>query len=391
MRVGVSTVLVAVFAVAIVTVLLAAPFAKVQAHDPEGNLQRDEVLGFQAYHNARATAESEGEPLETVPGTGYLYMLLPAVGLGIFGILFLAGHAMPGRAGEWAILGAGSLTGLMAAFVLHANALWAGKAIAQTITNMALGSDGPPRVYRAMIRDHSPVDLFSSFIPISAGIVVALCIGLFVVLGMAWRRNILDAHAHETAQRQGRLLVTMAVLLTVTLALPMVIQNMPDGLAQAGSDRDTFVWSVQDIVFLREVSWNEAFAVGESGLILWDGLTLAFHIGIALLVIGIATALLGLVGAHLEDLGQTVLGRLLTNASLASVIVGLVAMVLGVLAAYVLHHPNDVFEARTTGIPLLVSIAGLAATIHAGQIARHVLGRESGVVADDFPEPVVYE
>lgn len=392
MRVGVSTVLVAILSVAIVTVLLAAPFAAVKAHDPAGNLQRDDVLGFQEYHDARATADSEGQNTETAPGTSYLYMLLPAVGLAITGILFLAFHAINGQAGEWLRQGAGALAAVLAAMVLHANALWAGKTISQSLTNIALGSDGPPRAYRAMIRDHSNVDLWSSMIPISAGIIVALTIGLFVVLGMAWVRTLPEARGvQDSARRHARLGVTFASLLALVLIAPMAVQNMPDGLAQAGSDRDTFIWSVQDILFLREVSWNNAAETGEAGLILWDGLSIAMQITIGLLIFGIVAAALGIAGNHIEAMGNPVLGRLLENVSLGTIIVGLATLIVMLMAAFGLHHPNDIFDARTTGLPLLPAAGAIAATVIAGFNARHVLATESGLVADDFPEPVVYE
>ncbi len=392
MRVGVLSVLAALLAIAVVVVLWSAPFADVKATSTSGESLRDDRLGFQEFHDERAIARADGEPVETVTGTGYLYMLVPAIALAAMGLVFLLGHLIPGRAGDWTIATGGIGAAISAILVLHSNALWAGKGVASLATNNALGSDAPPRIYRNMIREFSPVDMLSHFTPISPFIIIAITIAFLAVLGMAWSRALPDERSlRPAARRQGWLVATTGALLGIVLMVPMVVQTLPDGLPAEGDDQDTFVFSAHHVLFMREVSWEFAAQSNEPGLVLWDGLSILLGLTIAVLMIAAMGPALGLLGKHLEAMGHAVGGRLLENLSLVAIIGAAMAIVTSVLVAFVLAAPNDVFDADTTGVPLIAGLAGLAVGIHGILVARHVLADASGDVADDFPEPVVYE
>lgn len=387
MRVG-KPVVVASLAVLILVVHLALPFAWIEVRDGRSAVVESGMLSRSEMADRLAGDEAPG-----VPGGGLGYLLASAILGAAAGIAFLVASAMRQKAQTWTRFGSGALLGLAAALGLHGNGLWAGRATG-TVLHDTFYAPALPEEH-ATLQALAAGDTFTRIIPISPLVVAALGLLLLFVLVRTWTPFVREERTmRQAAARHGRLAMLGAAVLLMATMMPWVVQELhedvtpPEG-STAGTDH--FFWSAYDVMQKREASQLIAEDSGEGGLIMWGGLDAALGFLMLGAVLGIVGPVLALGGKDLESAGEAVFGRLLENASLLAILSHTFAIVAAVLGAFFLHHPLEFQEAIMTGIPLILVIPAGIALVTAGLVARDVVAVDTDLVADDYPEPVVYD
>lgn len=387
MRVG-KPVVVASLAILILVVHLALPFAWIEIRDGRSAVVESGLLS-----RSEMADRLEGDEAPGVPGAGLGYLLASALLGAAAGVAFLVAGAMREKAQTWTRFGAGSLLGLGTAMALHGNGLWAGRATGTLLHDIFYAPALPEE--HATVQSLAAGDTFTRIIPISPLVVAALAFLLLFALIRNWTPHVRDERGmRHAAGRHGRLaLLGAAVLLTATM-MPWVVQELHEDVTPAeGSTAGTdhFFWSAYDVMQKREASQLIAEDSGEGGLIMWGGLDAALGFLMLGAMLGIVGPVLALAGKDLESSGEAVFGRLLENTSLVAILSHTFAIVAALLAAFFLHHPLEFQKAITTGIPLILVVPAGIALVTAGLVARDVVAVDSDLVADDFPEPVVYD
>ncbi len=389
MRIRWLPLIVAALALAALIVHLTMPFAHVVQQDGTGAVASDETYGLGEYQDMRAAADSSVVP----PSAGFTHML---VGLGILAVgavVFAVAAQAKGRVAEWTQFGAGLMTAGGAIDVILTQGMWVGRGFASLIQK-TMGWDNPPTQWEPFIDAYSSADLATYTTVISPILVLAAALAATGLLLRAWAGLVrLDRGMQAQARQHGRMAFVAAAVLAALLVVPWVVTVAAGSVQPANTEvpDDTFFWSAYDVAWFKSISYSAADERGEVGIILWY--ELGSLLGAVLLTAQLAVyaAVAGIAGKHLESIGQPVFGRLLENVSLANVLLMPFVILAGILASFFLLDPNDLESGKRTGVALLASAAGIVGTVFALLNARGVLADETGLVADDFPEPVVYD
>ncbi len=369
---------------------LTVPFAHIVVQDEAGAVIRDDVVGLFEWQGERDAAASS----TVARGAGFEYMLVSLVfmAVGALAFAFLGQRDGTGRSG-WFQLGAGTLTAVGAAMTIHNQGLWAGRGFNAGIQKL-MGWDNPPQDWATFIHDYSSADVATYLTTISPAIVVALTIALIGVLAKTWSGMVrTDRDMHVQAWHHGRLALIGAAVFVLLTVMPWVVTVMPGSVQPDGAEvpDDTFFWSAYDVLWMNDMTRTAAEDLREGGLVIWDDLAALLDVLMLTSLVAIIAPFAGLAGKHMESLKQPVFGRLIESTSLATVLVHPFTVVAALLASFMLHDPSDIFPAKTTGVAMLAAVGGIAASVFAFLIARVVVADETGIIADDFPEPVVYD
>jgi hypothetical protein len=393
MRARILSGVIALLAVAALVIHLTVPFASYEIADQMGVEPGSGTYTVGELKDARAQQDETNRPYVIVPGSSLTYLLTGAIVLTLGALVFFGSQFMRGTAGSYTRVGGGILTALGAGFSIHGNGLWSGRGISSLIH--MLGWDAPPGAYKdTYLANFSPMDIVSSWMPISPFILTFIGLAIVILLAYAWVPAVRDErNMRHLAKRHGRLAIIGAVALVVALLMPWVVQVLEHGLTEGPNpaDEDPFFWSAYDVMFYREVSFGPADEVGESGLLLWVGLSIALR---ALMIMGIAgmvVPFIALAGKQIESDGNPVLGRMLENIGLLAVLTHAYLILAAFMGAFVLLNASDQYASTITGLPLLLMIPAGIGVVWAGMVGRDVIADETDLVADDFPEPVVYD
>ncbi len=375
---------------AALAVHFAVPFAHVVVQDDQGAVVRDDVLSLSGYKAERDAAETSIVPT----GAGFTYMVVSLVFMATGAVLFavLAHFNAVGKTG-WFQLGAGLLTAAGAAMTIHNQGLWAGRGFNAWIQKV-MGWDNPPKEWAPYLAEHSSADLVTYLTTFSPALVLALTITLLVCLAKGWAGLIrADRDLRGHAQKHGRLAIVGALTFALVTLMPWVVTVMPGSVEPAGTEAadDTFFWGAYDVFLMQDASLAFAMDVNELGNALWSDLGTLIGIVMLTSLFAVLAPFAGIAGKHMESLQQPVFGRLVESASLATVLLHPFTIIAALLASFTLHDPSDIFSARTTGVAMIAAAAGITASVFAILVARIVVADETGIVADDFPEPVVYD
>ncbi len=381
--------IVAALALAALTVHFAVPFAHIVEQDVEGAVVRDDVLSLGDLKDERTAATS------IIPtGAGFTYMAVSLVMMLVGALVFaLAGQMQGEGRNGWIQFGSAATTALGAAMTVHSQALWVGRGFNAWIQKI-MGWDNPPKAWADLYAEHSAADAVTYFTVISPIIVLAVTLALIFILVKTWTTMVRDERdMRRNAWQHGRLAFISALILSLVAIMPWVVTVMAGSVQPAGTEvaDDTFFWSAYDVMLLKDVSYEAAVEGREAGLVLWDDLGTLLSIVMLTSMLAVLAPFIGLAGKHMESLHQPVFGRLVESASLATVLLHPFTVLAAFLASFTLHDPNDIFSARTTGIAMIAAIGGVVGSVYAILVARYVVADETGIIADDFPEPVVYD
>lgn len=276
------------------------------------------------------------------------------------------------------------------ALVIHGQGLWLGRAMS-SLANLVLGTDAPSQKH---VGGSFAADYYTLVWPMSA----ILVFGLAIVIG--WRilaqlaATVPDLDQADRHQRIGRwTMVAWAFLLIAPLSWQVLDDGTPavqsgDDLVQ---DTDPFVWSMYDVSRIALDTGVAADEVGEPGLQEYTELAWLGRLTSTFLFAGLVASGAGLVGARVS-VEDKLTGR--TSQYLAAGVGGAVAVAsiaLIFLAAWAWYLPSDRLEAERTWIPLLAIVPCLVALGAAiGAIRALGVGSDS-LLADDFPEPIIYD
>ncbi len=383
MRVRILSLVVAALALTALIVHLVVPFA---SYEVAAQMGVESGSGTWTLQEMKDMRDSDHV---MVPGATFGYLLGGLIVLNLGAFAFLLTQFFRGSAGVYGRFGGAIVTALGAAMTLHGHGLWAGRMTGALIHS--LGWDAPPAVYKDLMADYAPADIVSLFYPISPLIVFTLAIAAAICLIFAATPRVRDDQMRALASKHGRVAIVAIASFAAILVLPWVVQVMDHGLTELNpEDEDPFFWSAYDVLYLRELTYQEAFEVGEAGLIVFDGLSIAMRYLMVFGIIGIVAPLAAIAGKVLESEGNPVLGRLVENLGLVTIATFAATLVISFLAAFTLHD-SEFYPSMTTGLPLLQWIPAVTGIIMAGLVGREVLADETGLVADDFPEPVIYD
>ncbi len=382
--------IVGALALAALAVHFAVPFAHVVTQDGEGAVVADDVMSLGDYKASRESAETSIVP----SGAGFTYMTVSLIFMATGALLFaLFAHLKgEGKLG-WFQLGAGTLTAIGGAMTLHNQGLWAGRGFNAWIQKI-MGWDNPPLEWTPFLAGHSSADLVTYLTTISPAIVLALTVALIVCLAKGWAGLIrVDRDLRGHAQKHGRLAIVGALTFVLVVVMPWVVTVMPGSVQPAGTEAadDTFFWGAYDVFLMQDASLAFAMEANELGNALWSDLGTLLGIVMLTSLFAVLAPFAGIAGKHMESLQQPVFGRLVESMSLATVLLHPFTIIAALLASFTLLDPSDLFSAKTTGIAMIAAAGGLTASVFSILVARVVVADETGIVADDFPEPVVYD
>lgn len=316
---------------------------------------------------------------DPVPGASMLITLVGLVTLvaGLGGAWLLR-HQHMGR------LTMGFVAAIGAGLTVRSQALWSGRGVATAI-HAVLGSDGPPARFAALGNDH-----FGSVVPIAPPMVLAL-----TTVAVVWLlKDLADDRIHvEHATRHTRPALWMFVVLLLVPAMPWAIEETADANStDAAQDLDLFMISAYDASRLHLDTSARADATGEAGLSEYDEVAWVHGATLVLFLLAAALAMLGLAGLWRTELEDKYLGRTLeTTGAALHLVVGLAAAFAVVVVAVFLYGANDRTESDPAWAPLLTVVPSLLVLPAAVATLRRLSADQDRLIADRFPEPVIYD
>lgn len=291
---------------------------------------------------------------------------------------------------KWVEPTAAGLAAIGGAMTIHGQGLWSGRGIA-SLANVILGTDAPSKKHLAASFSG---DYYTTVWPISTWLVL----GLAVVV--VWRvLAALAAGAPEPRQvwryvRSGKWLIAVWVF---ALIVPWSVQTLDDSTAprQDGDDlvqdTDPFVWSLYDVSRIAKDTSQAAEDTGEAGLEEYSELAWMGNLASAAMVAALVAAGAGIIGARIasEDKLTGRSTQYLAAGTLAVLCLLYLALIL--LAGWAWHVPIDRLPAARTWIPLIGGVAPVLALGGAVGALRSLGADADSLLADDFPEPIVYD
>ncbi len=331
-------------------------------------------------------AERE-EAFDPVPGGSMSYLLAGLI-VTAAGMLLVLGGRLIKRPQVELAAAVVPVVGLVMA--IHAHALWAGRSVA-TMALAFLGTDGPSASHTTSFHNG---DYYTSFMAISPLVVLPLLLATawFLFGGLAVLVQKGDAKAR--ARDHGRAGRWALIALALVFVLPWSVEELDDRFPPAEgatADKDDFVFSMYDMLRLNQDTAHAADAIGEAGLESYAEMAWLHTVLIVALAIAAGAALAGIYGAYLSTANEAVTGRMFESGVYLNVL-AIGAALLGIaLGAILWTNNNERIDASPLYVPLLAAIALIPAIRALVGVLRDLLQGEDGLIADDFPEPIIYD
>lgn len=324
---------------------------------------------------------------ETVPGASSIY---GAIGV----VAFLVGSALTFvavRSERSRLL----LGGLSASFVgallsIHYSALWTGRSLT-SLVHLIAGFDGPAALLRTT--PFTP-DAYSLIWVMAPTAVLGLVIASFLIQAKAVAKVAVgEFDLSGPAKRHLKTASLALVVLAVLFVAPLSVQELPDnyGPSNGAVDNDSFWFSAYDTYRINEGTLRAAEESNRGNLVEYEDLGNALGFGFGAVVALLLASILGVHGSIRGARGDRNLGNLWQGGVYLGAAANVALFLTLLLTAFLLHKPNADLADRSPFLVLfgLVPVfLGLMAQLN---IVRTLM-RESGtLLADDFPEPIIYD
>ncbi len=277
---------------------------------------------------------------------------------------------------------------------LHYGALWTSRLLT-TVVHAVAGFDAPPALMR---HPDFPPDAYSLVWVVGPALALGLALAAaFVLLRALPGLPALAADDHgQSVQARRHLRAAALALLTLAavFALPWSVQTLPDnhtGWEGAATDDDAFWFGAYDAARVHDGTTAVAERTNEFGLVQYGELAQVLAAVLGGVVLVCAAAVAGLHGALRGSDGDRNLGNLWHGSVYVGLLANAVVFLAVALGALWLHHPNADIPDRATYLPLLAALPTVLGILGQLHVARSVAGEGTTLLADDFPEPVVYE
>lgn len=324
----------------------------------------------------------------TVPGASAVLGALAATVLAVGTLLFWTGVRR--RRGGLALGGAATALAGAVPTVVYA-ALWTGRLLT-SLTHTVAGYDAPAQLVRLpQFTDDAHTAVWTIGPVLVLGLAVAavqsVCRGLATLPVGAFDLRV-------QAARHLRAASLAVVALAVLFVVPWSIQTLPDntdppeGVAQ---DDDAFWFSAYDAFRVHEGTTAVAQQTNAGAAVQYGELLQLLWWAVGAVAVVLLASLLAAHGTLRGAAGDRNLGNLWQAGVYAGVLASVGLFAVALLGALWLHRPNADIPDRGTFLGLAAAVPAVLALLSQVAAARE-LGRESGtLLADDFPEPILYD